>query len=200
MKKIIQAVTAVVVIASMTGCATPCMTDRRRDAADIITAGVGMGIGAKARVGPVHAGLLADVPGIGLRGGSFGENHVFLFPDSFDLELLAFGLEEYDSFATPARGKDFEAGSVFPFFNVARLNGIQGGKTVATPVPYYYSQIEVVVGLGLSVRLGFNPGELLDFLLGWFGIDIYNDDIEMKILKTESNQPAQATGKPAPGR
>jgi hypothetical protein len=28
-----------------------------------------------------------------------------------------------------------------------------------------------------NVRCGFNPGELLDFILGWTTIDIFKDDI-----------------------
>jgi hypothetical protein len=40
----------------------------------------------------------------------------------------------------------------------------------------YYSQIEVVAAAGVSLRIGFNPGELLDFFLGWFGVDTYHDD------------------------
>ena len=46
------------------------------------------------------------------------------------------------------------------------------------PDASYYTQIEAVVGAGPSVRLGFNPGELLDFILGWTTIDIYKDDLE----------------------
>jgi hypothetical protein len=34
----------------------------------------------------------------------------------------------------------------------------------------------MLLGLGGTLRLGFNPGELLDFILGWTAIDIYNDD------------------------
>ncbi len=47
---------------------------------------------------------------------------------------------------------------------------------VLNPAPYY-SQIDIVAAAGLSVRFGFNPGELADFLLGWFGVDIYHDDL-----------------------
>jgi hypothetical protein len=46
--------------------------------------------------------------------------------------------------------------------------------------PYYFTQVELVVGMGLSVRLGVNPGELLDFALGCLGADIYGDDIERR--------------------
>ncbi len=31
---------------------------------------------------------------------------------------------------------------------------------------------------GLTLGLGFNPGELLDFILGWTTLDIFKDDIE----------------------
>ena len=43
----------------------------------------------------------------------------------------------------------------------------------------YYTQCEVAVGTFFpSIRLGFNPGELLDFILGWTTIDIFRDDLE----------------------
>ena len=47
--------------------------------------------------------------------------------------------------------------------------------TIGATAPHY-TQVEVVAGLLFSVRAGVNPGELLDFLLGWAGIDIYGDD------------------------
>ena len=40
-----------------------------------------------------------------------------------------------------------------------------------------WSHLEVAAALGVGVRLGFNPGELLDFLLGFFGADLYGDDL-----------------------
>lgn len=42
----------------------------------------------------------------------------------------------------------------------------------------YYTQVEILAGIGGGIRLGFNIGELVDFLLGWTTIDIYGDDIE----------------------
>ena len=58
------------------------------------------------------------------------------------------------------------------------------GRPYYTPPEYgtnypahYWTQIEVTAGAGPSVRVGFNPGELVDFLVGWFGVDLYNDDI-----------------------
>jgi hypothetical protein len=39
----------------------------------------------------------------------------------------------------------------------------------------------VSVHLGfVCARVGFSPGEFVDFLLGWFGIDIAGDDREWK--------------------
>jgi len=59
----------------------------------------------------------------------------------------------------------------------------------------YFTQIEVAAGVIVGVRIGFNPGELLDFIFGWFGIDIYNDDSESRNLKEKSNQAFKATGR-----
>lgn len=36
--------------------------------------------------------------------------------------------------------------------------------------------VEASVFLGAYVRVGFSPGEFVDFLLGWFGLDIAGDD------------------------
>ena len=52
-------------------------------------------------------------------------------------------------------------------------------------------------GLGLTARLGFNPGELADFIVGWFGSDLYDDDGEWRELKTRA--PATAPASKIPG-
>jgi hypothetical protein len=38
--------------------------------------------------------------------------------------------------------------------------------------------VEFGLSLFFGFDVGFSPGEFLDFLLGWFGIDIANDDTE----------------------
>ena len=40
-----------------------------------------------------------------------------------------------------------------------------------------YSDIEVTAALGVGFSFGINPGELLDFLAGFAGFDLYRDDI-----------------------
>ena len=55
---------------------------------------------------------------------------------------------------------------------------------------YYYTQFEAVAAVGGGIRIGFNPGELLDFLMGFAGTDIMGDDVTEKSLKMalEKNQ------------
>ena len=54
-----------------------------------------------------------------------------------------------------------------------------------------WTHLEIAAALGVGVRLGFNPGELLDFLLGFFGADLYGDDLargEMENPHAESTE------------
>jgi hypothetical protein len=62
------------------------------------------------------------------------------------------------------RNKDITARSPFPLI----------AKGAKAP---FYSEIEVMAGFIFSIRAGANAGELLDFILGWTGIDIYGDDL-----------------------
>ena len=203
MKKLIELVALLVTAALASGCATPYMVDRGRDAADIFTLGVGFGVGAKARVGPMQTGLLFDVSGCvsPLRGGQ----SCLVPPSQYELAKSAtstwdtaaldmqwvFGGDEFFAPLDDRRHKGFEA--------VSDLQRIKLYKAQTFPLivppflhdagyacPSYYTQIEVVAALGPSIRLGFNPGELLDFILGWATVDIFSDDIECK--KRKSNK------------
>ena len=79
----------------------------------------------------------------------------------------AFGREIFrHDIETPARYRDKRSLASAPLPFLAR-----------SPDPEFYSQVEIAVGLAFSLRLGFNPGELVDFLLGLGGIDIYGDDV-----------------------
>ena len=62
------------------------------------------------------------------------------------------------------RGKVIAARSPFPFFTVSEN-------------PSHATQIEIAGGLGLTLRLGFNPGELIDFIAGFTSLDLYGDDL-----------------------
>ncbi|MEO0481913.1 MAG: hypothetical protein AAF196_20805 [Planctomycetota bacterium] len=45
----------------------------------------------------------------------------------------------------------------------------------------YYTDLEVSAGLGYGMRAGVNPGEFLDLLVGFFGLDLYGDDYYAKV-------------------
>ena len=169
-----------------TGCATY-MVDRGRDAADVFTVTVGGGVGAKARIGPANAGLIFQNDKYGLRGGFIGDQDsgrmAEIIPATHDLQLLVIGMEGYEPPPGTAaeRKKQFGAESRWPFIH--KLAPYR-------PCPSYYTQVDVVIALGLSVRIGFNAGEFVDFLLGWSAIDIYGDDLEKE---QESNQALHGT-------
>lgn len=159
------------------------MIDRGRDARDVFTFTLGEGMGVKARVGPFQSGLLVQRDAWGLRGGgspggrgASPRDDVSPIPDTLDLQLIVLG---NDAFPTGVplvqdRHKSYEALTVAFFSTV---------KPKCGRVPSYYTAIEAVAALGGSVRLGFNPGELLDFVLGWFGLDLYRDDLAIAAWK-----------------
>ena len=191
----------------VTVCLTGCVgtggyfEDRGRDAADIFTASAGLGGGAKARIGPLQVGLLTNIDMAGgLRGGKYGSISWYetatretiapypykmtKFPDTlypWDYPTYIFGSDRFqvghNRSLAARRGKTYESVSLFPF-------------VALTKQPEYYTQIEVVIALVGSVRLGFNPGELLDFVLGWFPLDIYDDDLN----RSKSSPPSALGG------
>ena len=52
---------------------------------------------------------------------------------------------------------------------------------------HQYTNIELSLGMFIGIRVGFNPGEFLDFILGFAGIDIYKDDIFKEQIYTKEN-------------
>ena len=59
--------------------------------------------------------------------------------------------------------------------------------------------IEASVYAGIVyARAGFSPGEFVDFLLGWFGVDIAGDDRPLTAENTtgvEPRSPVEPTGR-----
>ncbi len=216
--KLIQILAAAAAIASLTGCASTkaYFVDRGRDAADIVTVTVGVGLGAKARVGFVQTGLLGNRDIVGLRSGQFFTSSDlepesygdYLMSNSSDVEagpVMLLGLPLL--YLIPDWG---DGGGAKTFRNYCsgndqfRLTGLpkERGKEIDSASwvlfvihdsPQHLGQIEVVVGVIGSVRVGLNAGEFADLLLGWFGIDLFDDDIEMKKLRPKSNKTPDAT-------
>jgi len=142
---------------------------------DMVTVTVGWGIGGKVQCGPIQAGLLKCEDRAGLRGGALGawesngsdrrspSEEVILFPGT--TSFLP------DDNGVKARHKDFATAKLGPFI------GAFGKWGDPYPRVYFCSQVEIVAALGPSLRLGVNPGEMMDFMVGWLGVDLYEDDI-----------------------
>ena len=169
--------------ASVTGCATSgYLADRSRDAADMLTVTVGLGAGANVRAGPIQTGLFLGFDQAGLRGGRLQRCPQDPYAPMPYVSQLTTPISGFESFTTrpkhspePSRGKDYVADGILCV-------------TYARNLPYY-TQIEAAVGLIGTLRLGCNPGELLDFILGWFTIDVYNDDLGGRKKRENTEQP-----------
>jgi hypothetical protein len=165
------------------GCSSPSyLGNRARDAADIFTATVGLNYGAKARIGPLRAGLFGGQDYAGLRAGEVGlPFHLNGYEQAIDLEMTAMSSETFfpESLRiAKERGKCFTSEGIICFALPDQSENASRRQQAA-----YYSQTEIAVGVFGGVRLGFNLGELLDFILGWTTLDIYDDDLK----QTEAN-------------
>ncbi len=171
---LLSSTVALVLVLVSSGCATaPYFSQRGRDAADIFTCTVGAGVGAKVRLGPLQAGLLAHTDMFGVRNGTVRQSVAISGEKWFSSEAC-WGAWGYDlsnfTDVTTARSKSYHARSYVPFIFLPEADD--------NPPPFsYYTQIEAVLALGPGLRLGMNPGELLDFLLGWVTVDLYGDDL-----------------------
>ena len=171
-------------ISLSSGCATY-VRDRVADAGDIFTVTVGTGIGVTAKAGPIHTGLGFDIDLYGLRGGELGSfipdrKKDTLLPPSGDAAAIVAAIGSFGPHKSRAwaRGKTFsspylETGELFPFLGLPWDNDAECHPLIDPQ----WTQIDLSVGLIASVRLGFNPGELLDFLIGLVGFDLYGDDL-----------------------
>jgi hypothetical protein len=77
-------------------------------------------------------------------------------------------------------------------FTMPRPNS--SGRTPRT----YYTDVSVSAAAFLGFTIGFNPGEVIDFILGWTTIDIYGDDLEAKKKEDIEPRPDGDGLKPAP--
>lgn len=171
--------------AACCGCATASWRSRCRDAQDVLTCTVGLGLGARARVGPVQLPLLVQSDYAGLRCGEW-----FASPmrEDFWTYVSEAGHVVDQPFATYVAdyGVLYSGYEVFdPGGAAAARHKLENtvGMGVATVVLdrrnwAYYTNVEGVLGAVVSVRLGVNPGELVDVLLGFAGLDVMGDDLE----------------------
>jgi hypothetical protein len=184
-------VLAAILFASAACSSAPYWNSRRADALDVPTFAVGDGAGVKARVGPLHLGLFANIDSWGLRGGKFSDDWgdvadwdlpmPSLIPMTVSTELPVFGLE-----VVPSRTSEFAgaAGHLPLIYKLGVFTGPMRSDERKTMVLrlngehafQLYTQMELAVGLWKTARVGGNPGELVDFMLGWLRLDLYGDD------------------------
>jgi hypothetical protein len=81
-------------------------------------------------------------------------------------------------------GSSALGGIIMPFF--ATIDDYWFNQDKDHPLLHpFYTQIEVAGGFIATLRVGFNPGELLDFIVGWTTIDLFGDDLGMRRLRKE---------------
>lgn len=168
----------------LTGCSW--LDHRARDAADVFLIAPEWGLyGVKAQVGPWGQ------PGVigGLRGpygspGGFGllGPHLGRYEVGETMIYPFFGFVQSRRGASDHRHKDFHVKGLWwiPILEpqtdpAAIFGGFEDAGDRRRLAPRY-TQIEIVAGAFVGLRLGFNPGELVDFIAGLFGFDLYGDD------------------------
>ncbi len=188
MKRVITCMGFFTILALGTSCTSAYWTDRGRDFNDCFHVGVGVGLGAKVKLGPVNLGLLAEGDFFGVR----GVNPIRATNEHSAWTSLAFFSHS---------GELFEGGDEHTILSVRKkLYSVESrreptSKTATfTPdvndliPPQYHTGFEVVVGLGPSVRIGFNVGELADFVLGWVTVDLFDDDVGILAFTATDNK------------
>jgi hypothetical protein len=183
MKRSVVLVIFVFAIAAFgTGCASSgYFASRGRDAADIFTFTIGTGFGIKARIGPLQPAILINHDMVGLRAGEgvvsnldIEHNYEMYFPVPISDRKKSCGFGYYKAGETATkRMKDLKEISPMPL--IVLPEAPDPGMDEERTYPQF-TQIEVAGGAILTVRAGFNIGEFADFILGWFGVDIYKDD------------------------
>lgn len=68
-----------------------------------------------------------------------------------------------------------------------------------TPPLEAYLDLRAGVALGAGVEVGFHPGEFVDFMLGFVGIDIFGDDLESTMEDRATIRIVDQHGKPFRG-
>jgi hypothetical protein len=177
MTKILQTAIVVVLVAGATGCVSTMayLTDRGRDACDMITVSVettGLNAGVEALGLGSGLGVAAGY-GFGLRSGIVGS---YGFTEA---NLVLGGSKNLEAFgAAVERSKGYENHTylAIPFVNP---------QADGNPNSMY--QIEMSACAGVGGRVGVNIGEIVDFILGLFMIDFPKDDLAATTWRRERN-------------
>lgn len=189
--RLIRSTVSLLWTVAATGCSSLSgyLVDRGRDAADVLTVTMGGGALVQIRLGPLPIGLLDTGDIVGLRyGEAFCREPNWDKSEEHDVTLatviaapvvLVMGAIWWD------RNNEWPLGyfekldsyriyeNNFPL-SETQLRRNKGTGLLSSPNCY---QVEGVIGLGVIMRAGVNAGELLDFMLGWSTLDIFEDDV-----------------------
>lgn len=168
------------------GCVGTYLENRARDLFDPVSldlaGGAGLGFHARASIlhtgagyaQMYHVGLLDGPPGRNNRLGLSPEFHAAWIIGTHDGTMagLPNAFTDEPLYATWLRKGDHVAPHACWIVHAP-------GDPVATPRMRWWQLADVSAGANavlVGARAGVSPGELLDFVLGWFGIDIAGDD------------------------
>ena len=184
------------VVVMLAGCSRAYWVDRGRDAADVVTLTAGIGAGGAVRAGPFGTGLVAHMDMTGLRNGGWelydvaATGMVWTTTGSEVGVVLAHTSYNVHSHMARRRGKGYAVRHLLGIAAPPWRTGLRLLDFPAMYSPAYFTDFQVVAGVGPSFRVGANPGELIDFLLGWTTLDIYGDDVAgapiEEVTETES--------------
>lgn len=180
-----------------TGCGY--LKDRRNDFADIFTGTIEKGLGGYAHIGPISSGLFSGHDLTGIRGGIFippgtmeRSTEKWFEHNDGDFYLLFAGFGGFLPMYN-AGSNDYQYITAIKEADIRRKTGMEysfcGASLYHPNQPGFqshishYSNIEFAGGLFYGVRFGFNPAELLDFIVGWTTIDLLDDDLSCKKQK-----------------
>lgn len=158
-------------LAVLTGCTSSYWNDRAADAGDIMTATAGIGGGITLHAGPLHAGLgcYHDVGGV--RGGKFGD-----LLDKYDAdgttEWTVYGKEQFLFGRRESKNIQMRQHLWIPMMMIPKASAVE-------PLPLFkpfYTQLDLSIAFFPGFRLGMNPGEFADFMLGFTTLDFFADD------------------------
>ncbi len=197
--------------------------NRARDLGECFTiqGGIGIGLGVDVRLAGlahVSAGLGAQVPA--MLGPVYGKFHpVAIMNHTAFGGFLSMGVVHLSDPGPRWRGEYFRHGcfallpGLFSIIGWTDRNRREDPEMrwlwSADPFPEHPQEypdyarwarvhafdVEVtVMALLLGARVGFSPGEFLDFLLGWFGIDIAGDDASLERPSEAPTDEAESPG------
>ena len=146
--------------------------NRAMDARDVftITAMAGAVNGVKAQVGPIGVGLFIASSKVFAAEYGLLQGEPGLHPSTNDTTIILGPIGRYRLEAKDTRAQD-------------RKKHINSRYKYPASA---YTRLGVAAGACVGLCLEFNPGELLDFLLGLVGIDIFEDDVYQSAPKKDA--------------